>query len=413
MKFLSFFLSRRLYGNQGISRPAVLIATAGIAVGLLVMMIAVAVIGGFKTEIRQKVSGFGAHLQIINREAARSWEVRPIAATDSLMGVLSSLPGVEHVQRIATKPGMIKTADTFQGIVLKGVGREYDLTFIQKHIVEGGWPDFEGEGGSNQAVISASLCDKLSLHVGDKVEIYFIQDDIRVRRLLITGIYETNFSEFDNLFMLTDLSTVARLNAYEADQVSGLELMIDDYDRLEDMTYMVGEQLFGRQDAYGATYCVRNVEQLNPALFAWLDLLDVNIYVILILMTGVAGFTIISGLLIIIIERTTTIGVLKALGATDGMVRRTFLCLAMFLVGRGILWGDVIGLAFYFVQRYTGMLKLDAHNYYMDTVPVVLGPASFIILNVGTVVIALLILIGPSHLIARIRPAETMRFNNE
>ena len=413
MKFLSFFLSRRLYGNQGISRPAVLIATAGIAVGLLVMMIAVAVIGGFKTEIRQKVSGFGAHLQIINREAARSWEVRPIAATDSLMGVLSSLPGVEHVQRIATKPGMIKTADTFQGVVLKGVGREYDLTFIQKHMVEGAWPDFEGEGGSNQAVISASLCDKLSLHVGDKVEIYFIQDDIRVRRLLITGIYETNFSEFDNLFMLTDLSTVARLNAYEADQVSGLELMIDDYDRLEDMTYMVGEQLFGRQDAYGATYCVRNVEQLNPALFAWLDLLDVNIYVILILMTGVAGFTIISGLLIIIIERTTTIGVLKALGATDGMVRRTFLCLAMFLVGRGILWGDVIGLAFYFVQRYTGMLKLDAHNYYMDTVPVALGPASFIILNVGTVAIALLILIGPSHLIARIRPAETMRFNSE
>lgn len=411
---LSRFIAHRIYRNsepgKQVSRPAVLIAMIGIAIGLAVMIIAVSVIVGFKSEVREKIVGFGAHIQIGNLDAARSYETHPVAVGDSLIAALSDYPEVKHVQRYSTKPGMIKTADAFQGIVLKGVGQEYDSTFFRRHLLEGEFPQFSDSVSSNRVVISKSLADKLKLKLGDKIDTYFIQNDVRARRLEVVGIYQTNFSEYDNLFLLTDLNMVNRLNKWNPDQASGLELAIFDYDKLDEVTYDLSTAMDERTDRYGAEYCVRNVEQLNPAIFALLGILDVNIWVILILMIGVAGFTMVSGLLIIIIERTSMIGVLKSLGANNFTIRKIFLWFSVFLIGKGMLWGNIIGLAFYFVQRWSGLFKLDPETYYMATVPVSFNIWLFLLLNAGTLLASVLMLLGPSFLITRIHPADSMRY---
>lgn len=411
---LSLFLARRIYrgddAGRQVSRPAVLIAMTGIAIGLAVMIITVSVIVGFKSEVREKIIGFGSHIQVTNLEQARSYETFPVVADDSLLAILSDYPEVSHVQRYSTKMGMVKTAEAFQGMLLKGIGPEYDLSFFRNHLLEGEFPQFSDSASSNRVVISKSLADKLKLKLGDKIDTYYIQDDIRARRLEIVGIYQTNLAEYDNLFMLTDLCLVNRLNKWESDQASGIELSLRDYNRLEEMTYEIGDDLNGVIDRFGQEYCVRNIEQLNPSIFAWLGILDVNIWVILVLMIGVAGFTMISGLLIIIIERTSMIGVLKSLGANNDTIRRLFLWFAVFLIGKGMLWGNAIGLAFYFVQRHFGLFKLDPETYYMDTVPVSFNIWLFLLLNVGTLLASVLMLLGPSYLITRIHPANSMRY---
>lgn len=411
---LSRFIALRIYRNaqpgKQVSRPAVLIAMIGIAIGLSVMIIAVSVIIGFKSEVRDKIVGFGAHIQISNLDAARSYETRPVAVGDSMIAALTDYPEVKHVQRYSTKPGMIKTSDAFQGMVLKGVGPEYDRTFFRRHIIQGEFPQFSDSASSNRVVISKILADKMKLKLGDKIDAYFIQDDVRARRLKIVGIYQTNFSEYDNLFLLTDICLVNRLNGWQPDQVSGVELEIRDYDRLEEVTYEIAADTDQCFDRYGAEYCVRNVEQLNPPIFAWLGILDVNIWVILILMIGVAGFTMVSGLLIIIIERTSMIGVLKSLGANNFTIRKVFLWFSVFLIGKGMLWGNAIGLAFYFVQHWFGLFKLDPETYYMAAVPVSFNIWLFLLLNVGTLLAAVLMLLGPSFLITRIHPATSIRY---
>lgn len=414
--FMSFsrFIALRIYREQHpekqVSRPAVLIAMTGIAIGLAVMIITVSVIVGFKREVRDKIVGFGAHIQVGNLEAAGSYETRPVVAGDSVLAMLSAYPEVRHVQRYSTKPGMIKTSDAFQGMVLKGVGPEYDRSFFCRHLVEGEFPDFGDSLSSNKVLVSRSLADKLRLGVGDKIDTYYIQDDIRARRLQVAGIYQTNFSEYDNLFLLADLNLVNRLNRWEPDQVSGVELQLYEYGTLEEATLRIAADMDGHADRNGEEYAVRNVEQLNPQIFAWLDILDVNIWVILILMTGVAGFTMVSGLLIIIIERTSMIGVLKSLGADNFTIRKVFLWFSVFLIGKGMLWGNVIGLAFYFVQHGIGVFKLAPETYYMDTVPVSFNLWLFLLLNVGTLLVSVVMLLAPSYLITRISPATSIRY---
>ena len=332
---LSLFIARRIYresdGGKQVSRPAVLIAMAGIAIGLAVMIIAVAVVIGFKSEVRNKVIGFGSHIQITNLDAVSSYETHPIVVGDSMMTALADYPEISHVQRFSTKPGMIKTDDAFQGMVLKGVGPEFDPHFIKEYLVEGEIPVFSDSVSTNQVLISKALATKMKLKLGDKIYTYYIQDDIRARRLTIAGIYQTNFSEYDNLFLL-------------------------------------------------------------------------------ILMIGVAGFTMISGLLIIIIERTNMIGILKALGANNFTIRRTFLWFAVFLIGKGMLWGNAIGLAFCILQSQFGLFKLDPETYYVDTVPVSFNVLLFILINLGTLFASVLMLIGPSFLITKINPASSMRY---
>ena len=248
------------------------------------------------------------------------------------------------------------------------------------------------------------------MKLGDKIYTYYIQNDVRARRLKIVGIYQTNFSEYDNLFLLTDLCMVNRLNGWEKDQVSGVELRVNDYDKLEDTTYKIASNVDNCKDRFGGVYYVRNILQMNPQIFAWLDLLDLNVWVILILMVGVAGFTMISGLLIIILERTNMIGILKALGATNFTIRKTFLWFSFFLIGKGMIWGNLIGLSFCFLQSKFGLFKLDPQTYYVDTVPVAFNFWLFVCINIGTLIVALAMLIGPSFLITRINPATSMRY---
>lgn len=411
---LSLFIARHIYresdGGKQVSRPAVLIAMAGIAIGLAVMIISVAVVIGFKSEVRNKVIGFGSHIQITNLDAVNSYETHPVVADDSMMTALRTYPEVMHVQRYSTKPGMIKTDDAFQGMVLKGVGPEYDARFIKEYLLEGEIPAFSDSVSSNQVLISKALADKMKLKLGDKIYTYYIQDDIRARRLTIAGIYQTDFSEYDNLFLLTDINLVNRLNGWEPTQVSGMELQVRDYDKLEDITYEIALDTDNQRDKFGGTYFVRSIEQLNPQIFAWLDLLDLNVWVILFLMIGVAGFTMISGLLIIIIERTNMIGILKALGANNFTIRKTFLWFSVFLIGKGMLWGNVIGLAFCILQSQFGIFRLDPETYYVDTVPVSFNVLLFLLINIGTLLTSVLMLIGPSYLITKINPARSMRY---
>lgn len=392
------------------SRPAVLIAMAGIAIGLAVMLIAVAVVIGFKSEVRNKVIGFGSHIQISNFDAVRSYETHPVVVNDSMMAALSADPRVKHVQRYSTKPGIIKTGDAFQGMVLKGVGPEFDADFFRGHLVEGEIPVFSDSVSTNQVVVSKAIADKLKLKLGDKIYTYYIQGDVRARRLTVKGIYRTNFSEYDNLFLLTDLYTVNRLNNWKEGQVSGAELQVHDYDRLEETTYRIAVDTDNKKDALGGTYYVQNIVQMNPQIFAWLDLLDLNVWVILILMIGVAGFTMISGLLIIIIERTQMIGILKALGANNLTIRKVFLWFSVFLIGKGMLWGNAIGIAFCLLQSRFNIFKLNPETYYVDTVPVSVNIWIFLLINIGTLLASVLMLLGPSYLITKINPASSMRY---
>lgn len=411
---LSLFIAKRIYrdhdGGKRVSRPAVLIAIIGIAIGLAVMIVSVAVVIGFKSEVRGKVIGFGSHIQVTNLDAVTSYETHPVEVGDSMMKALTTFPEIKHVERYSTKPGMIKTADAFQGMVLKGVGAEFDATFFKKHLIEGEFPTFSDSASSNKVVISRSLASKLRLKLGDRIYTYYVQQEVRVRRLTIVGLYETNFSEYDNLFLITDLHMVNRLNGWEKDQVSGVELQVTDYDRLEEITNQLGEVTDNRIDRYGSSYYVRNILQMNPQIFAWLDLLDMNVWVILFLMVGVAGFTMISGLLIIILERTNMIGILKALGAGNYTIRKTFLWFSVFLIGKGMIWGNAIGLAFCFVQSYFGLFKLDPQTYYIDTVPISFNVLLWLLINIGTLLVSVLMLIGPSFLITRINPATSMRY---
>lgn len=408
------FIARGLYrqtgGGKRTSRPALLIATLGIAIGLAVMIITVAVVIGFKKEVRHKVAGFGAHIQLINYDAVRSYDTHPIVVDDSVMKSLSHYPLVKHVQRYSTKPGIIKTDSAFQGMVLKGVGPEYDLSFFKENLIEGEIPSFSDKEASNKVVISKAIADKLNLKLGDKIYTYYIQQDVRVRPMVVKGIYCTNFSEYDNLFLLTDIYTVNKLNNWKSGLVSGAEIELSDYSQLENVTYNIAENSDKRLDRYGNVYLTQNIEQLNPQIFKWLGLLDMNVWVILILMAGVAGFTMISGLLIIIIERTSMIGTLKALGANNRTIRSVFLWFSTFLIGRGMLWGNVAGLAFYFVQSQWHLFKLDPTSYYVDFVPVSFNIWFFLLINIATLLVSVLMLIGPSYLITKINPARSMHY---
>lgn len=409
------FVARRIYGSQEgekeVSRPAVLIATWGIAIGLAVMIVAVAVVIGFKHQVRNKVVGIGSDITITHFDAQKSYETVPVAASDSLLEALKAMEGVKHVQRYSTKPGMIMTEDNFLGMVLKGVSQEYDWEFLKNHLQEGEIPVFSDTASTNRTLISRTIANKLHLKVGDKLYTYYIEgDNVRARRLSVAGIYQTNFALYDDLFLLTDLYTVNRLNSWKPDQVSGIELEVTDYNRLEEIKEDIRTQIDASSDSYGSTYYTQTVEESNPQIFAWLDLLDMNVWVILILMTGVAGFTMISGLLIIILERTNMIGVLKALGADNLAIRQVFLSFSVLLIGKGMLCGNLIGLAFVGIQSAFHPFKLDPVTYYVDSVPVEFNIWWWVLLNVCTLLVSVLMLVGPSYLITRIHPAKSIRF---
>ena len=412
---LPLFIARRINGSEGqrreVSRPAIRIATIGVAIGLAVMIITVSVVFGFKHTIRDKVVGFGSHIQVENYMAQQLSAPVPISISDSLMKVMKQLPGIRHVERYALTQGILKTDDDFLGVAFKGVGSDYDTTFLSEHIVEGEMPKFSDGQSKYPLLISRMMADKLQLKAGEKVYAYFIgNDDVRARKFTITGIYETNMTQFDQSLCFTDYNVPIRLNGWEPDQCSGAELLVDDFDQLD----MVAEEVVGKvnrqTDKYGAIITSQTIREAHPHVFQWLELLDINVWIILALMICVAGFTMISGLLIIILERTQMIGILKALGMRNSTVRHTFLWFAAFIIGRGMLVGDIIGIGLVVLQEQTGFIHLDPASYYVDTAPMELNIPIIVLLNVVTLLVSLFVLIAPSFLISHIHPARSMRY---
>ena len=413
MNYVSF-IAKKLYkhqdGTQGVSRSAIQIATVGVAIGLAVMIVSVCVVLGFKGEIRSKVIGLGSHIQVMNYESMYSMESKPVVVNSQLMKTLSDVKGVRHVQRFCTKTGMLKTDNSFKGILLKGVGPEYDSDFLSQHIVEGVLPNFSDTTSSNNIVVSKIIADELRLQVGSRVYAYFFENSIKVRRFNVSAIYSTNLTDLDNNLIFTDIYTCNKLNEWKDNQYSGAEILLSDFNRLDEVLTQVVSCVNRKYDQYGASYTSASIIELYPQIFAWLNLLDTNVWVILILMIGVAGFTMVSGLLIIILERTNFIGIMKALGASTTSVRYIFLYFSSFVIGKGLLCGNILGLGLVLLQKYLHVIKLDPTSYYVNTVPVALHLGYIIAINTATMLSCMLVLIVPSYLIARIRPASSIRF---
>lgn len=411
----ALYTARKIYNDKGdrrkVSRPAIRIATAGVAIGLAVMIVSVSVVLGFKHTIRDKVIGFGSHITVTNFLALQDDRPYPISMNDSIMEVIKSIDGIKHVQRYAMKQGILKTENDFMGVMFKGVAEDYDTTFIHDNLMEGTVPKFSSEAGSNNILISKTNADKLGLKSGDRVFAYFINgNDVRARRFNIAGIYQTNLTKFDNAICFCDLYTAVKLNNWEKDQASGAEITVDNYDRLATVEKTIVKRVNRTTDRHGETYSSATVEQLNPQIFTWLDLLDLNVWIILALMVCVAGITMISGLLIIILERTNMIGVMKALGARNRTIRHTFLWFAVFIIGKGMLWGNVIGIGLTALQYFTSIVSLDPTTYYVNTVPVEFDMPLIATINIATLIVCVVALIAPSHLVSFIHPAKSMRY---
>ena len=411
----SFFIAHKLYkdkgGRQHVSRPAITIATAGVAIGLVVMLLSVFVVLGFKHTIRDKVIGFGSHIQVTNFMTQMSSDQAPITMNDSMIKVIGGIEGVKHVERFAYKQGILKTDSDFLGVMFEGVAQEYDTTFIHQNMVAGSIPKFSDSQSGNHILISQNIADKLKVNAGDRIFAYFIDENgVRMRRFTIQGIYQTNLSQYDQVMCFADLYTTVKLNAWQPDQVSGAAITVNDFKQLDEVESRFVEKINRTEDRYGETYATQTIRDINPQIFSWLDLLDMNVWIILVLMVSVAGVTMISGLLIIILERTTMIGVLKALGTRNKTIRHIFLWFAAFIIGRALLIGNAIALGMALLQQWTGIIKLDPATYYVSTVPVEINIPLLIILNVATLLISLFVLIAPSYLISHIHPAKSMRY---
>ncbi|MDD4823608.1 MAG: ABC transporter permease [Bacteroidales bacterium] len=408
------FIARRIFfsreGDNRASKPAVIVATAGIALGLAVMILSVAIVTGFKKEVREIVTGFSSHIQISNYDNNFSYETQPIRVSDSLCTVLNKNREVKHLQVYATKPGIIKTDQDFQGIVVKGVGTDYNWDFFRKSLREGELLTFSDSAATNDVMISENLSSKLGIKLGDSFLAYFIQSDIRVRKFKVKGIFNTNFVEFDRLFLIADIRHIQRLNQWEPDQVSGLEVQLHDFDQVDVAWDSIYGKIANRSDDDGNFYYPRSIKMIMPQVLDWLDMLDINMWAILALLLAVSGFTMISGLLIIILERINMIGILKALGASDLRVRGVFLHLSLYLIGRGMLLGNLLGVGLCLLQKYSGLVKLDPSTYYLSAVPVHITLLQVLLINIGTMVITVLLMIAPSFLITRIPPSKVMRF---
>jgi len=411
------FLAKRIHftkdngDNQRVTPPIIRIAVAGIAIGLAVMIASVAVVVGFKKEVRNKVIGFDAHIQLSSFDSNNSYEATPIVVGDSLSEALLSNEGVSRIEVFATKIGVIKTETDFQGIVLKGVDADFDTTFLKKHLVEGQMIHIDPVTTTNQVLISRTTANLLRLRCGESFNAFFLVDrDVRPRRFQIAGIYDTGFSDYDKIFAIGDIKHIRRINGWDEDMVSRIAIFIHNFSDLDILTDDLYFSLIDKQDRLGNTYYIRSIKELNPMIFNWLGILDSNVWIILGLMIVVSCFTMISGLLIIILERTSMIGVLKALGQSNFSIRKVFLHVSFFLITKGMFWGNIIALIFCFLQSRFHWFKLDPATYYIDSVPVDLSWMSILLINAGSLGISLFMMVAPSYLITKIEPAKSIRF---
>ena len=399
-------IARRLYfseeGKSLTSRPAVRVALAGIIIGMLVMVVAICVVVGFKQEVKSRVAGFGSHIQVVNFDNNATYELQPIEVSDSLLNKLNAIEHVKHVSVFASKPGILKTDSAFQGVIFKGTNY---WDYFADNLVTGALPN-----ASNEVIISTILANQLCLHTGDQILCYFVNESLRVRKLTISGLYNTCMSEMDRMFIMGDITLVRQLNQWTEKQVSGVEILGDDLSHLHDVADRVYFATANRLDEAGNALYTQTLEQLNPQIFGWLDLLDMNVVIIIVLMLCVSGFSIITGLIILVLESITLIGILKALGANNSFVRRIFIFETILLVGKGVIWGNLLGFGIVILQYFTHIIPLDAATYYVNYVPMAFPWGGLILLNLGLILVSWLVLLAPSAIVSQISPARVMHF---
>jgi lipoprotein-releasing system permease protein len=391
------------------------IAVGGIALGIAVMIVTMAIVTGFQNEIKNKVIGFGSHITIMKMDNNVSFEPQPIAQKQGFLPELNENPYIRHIQAFATKNGIIKTKTDNEGVVVKGVDKDYDWNFLQKNLVSGKVIAFNDSAASKEILISRSIADKLNVQVNDKLLVYFInkrkendssgyvQYEQRVRDFKVSGIYDTGFEELDSKTVFADIRQIRRLNYWAPDEVGGFEIEISDLSKID----AVSEQV---NDAIGYEYVAQNTKESNSGIFGWLDLMDSNAIIIISLMIAVAAINMISALLILILERTNMIGLLKALGCTNGDIRAIFLHQAGRLIARGLIFGNVIGIGFCLLQNSFHWIKLDKKVYYLDAVPINFNIWHVLLLNAGTILICMLMMLLPTLVITRITPIKALRF---
>lgn len=385
------------------SKPVVRIAIIAVAIGLAAMIISYSVVKGFQRQITDKITGFSAHIQVAKFDENNSFEYSPLYSADSISEALKTIAGVKHVQSFGIKAGIVKTPEEIQGVVFKGIGKDFDWSFFKDKLTEGHC--FSSDTVRNDSVIiSGAQAKLLKLRVGDPLRMYFIMDNqARARRFIISGIYDTHLEEFDKLYVFGDINQIRKLNNWDNNTVSGFDVYINDFEKLDE----TGKAVY---DAIGFDLNAKTIREMYPQLFSWLDLLDTNVVIILVLMILVSVITLISTLLILILERTADIGILKAMGAANLQVRRIFLLQALYIILYGLLLGNLIGIGFIFIQQYLGLISLPADSYFMNKVPVVFDVLSILTFNAGTILICMIALILPTIIISRIMPANTIRF---
>lgn len=401
------FIARRLLsgkaGKHRFTNPVIRIAIAGITLGMTVMLLAVMIVTGFRKEISGKVMGFGAHVRIGNFDSNNSFEELPVKVDSLLIKKLAGHPSVTHVQSYATKAGIIKTETEISGVVLKGIGPEYESSFFKSNLISGGFPQFGDEKTRSSVVISRKIAQELKLKVGDHIFIYFIEQPPRVRKLKIEGIYNTGLDEFDKLYAFCDIDLIRKLNNWSSEEVGGIEMLVNNLDQLNTTTdeiyHMAGYQ-----------YYTQNIKEQYPQIFHWLDLQNINVIIIITLILLIAGIGMISTLLILILENTTLIGLLKAMGASDFSVRKIFISIAIPVIGTGLLIGNILGIGLAIAQDSLGFIKLPEASYYVSQVPIYLSVTNILLLNAGTLLACFLMLLGPSAVISRISPSKVIRY---
>lgn len=409
--FIAKRLIRERRNGAAFSRPINIIAIIGIALGLAVMILAVSILTGFKQQIRDKVAGFGAHIQVVNFDSNISYETIPVSSDQPFIEKINNNTIISNIQVFATKAGIIKTQDNMQGVVLKGVGSDYDWSFFEDNLVEGELITVNDSVRSDMVLISKKISDMLGLKLGDSFSMFFVQDPPRMRKFTVAGIYETSLEEFDKTYLFCDINHIRKLNGWKDDQVSGFEILLSDFDRLDELTVTVRDAIGYQVTVEEEQLKVTNIRTRYPQIFDWLGFQDTNVIIILVLMILVAGFNMISGLLILILEKTNMIGILKAMGARNRVIRNIFLYQAGWLISKGLLWGNAIGIGFALLQQKTGLISLDPSSYYLKSVPVNLDPVHIVILNAGTMAAIILMLLIPSQLIARITPVKAIRYD--
>ncbi len=418
-KIIADRISNPIYNKGNISKPIVKIGIIGIATGMAVMLITVSVVLGFKNEIINRITGLTTHISIGNISIDPSNEPLPIVISNDSIAILKKLSFVQHIQPVAYKNGLLKTKYENEGVLLKGVDSTFDFTFIEKHLEKGKLPNLDSSSASKEMLISKTLSSKLNLKLGDKVVIHFISqhpvydstlkvDIIKSehfsRKLSICGIFKTNFSDFDDKLSIIDLRQIQRVNMWQSNMVGNYEIKIKQSKELEKNT----DEL---KDIFGYTYSINHVKDIYYNIFVWLDKLDVNGIIIVVLMIIVATINMITALLILILERTTMVGLLKALGMNNFNVRKIFIRISIKLIGKGLLWGNIIGVALCLLQQKFKMVGLDSETYYVDFVAIEINWLFFAYLNIGTFCICILMLILPTLIITKLTPVKTIKFD--